>query len=554
MIEFWLFAGLLALLALAFIAVPVLRTHKVQAEEDRTSLNVTLYQERVRELEAQHEAGALDDAQLSAGKAEAARELLDDTENQETRQGSLGKAIPLVMAFLVPICGIGLYMHWGALEKVELTRDLEKQPATLEEMTALQERLVKADPDSAESWYFLGRSYMTAERMDDALNAFKRAAELSGRAPEALGMWIQAAYFKDGKWSEELQSMADEALAGNPDEMTTLGVLGLVAFEAQRYGEAADYWQRVVQNLPENDPARQQIEGRVNEARQLAQVQGHLPQGSQPQGLAEMIAQLEAAVEKNPDSAEGWYFLARSYMSADRGADAAKAFKRTAELGNRTPEVLGMWAQAEFFANGNKWTGQVKALAEEALAGNPNEISALSVSGIAAFEEKRFEDAIDYWQRVSSQLSADDPSRKMVEAGIANARRQLGQEPTAPKQPRQHEQAAAVISVEVSLADALKSQVKPDDSVFVFARAVEGPPMPLAVKRLTVADLPARVELSDGDAMMPQLRLSGFAEVQLLARVSRAGDGTKGEWVSPARAVKLPAAGVQQVVIEQADE
>ena len=79
--------------------------------------------------------------------------------------------------------------------------------------------------------------------------------------------------------------------------------------------------------------------------------------------------------------------------------------------------------------------------------------------------------------------------------------------------------------------------------MFVFARAVGGPPMPLAVKRLTVADLPAEVSLSDADAMMPQLRLSGFPQVELVARVSRAGNAISGEWIGRQTVVYRPVVG-----------
>ncbi|PYG97833.1 c-type cytochrome biogenesis protein CcmI, partial [Arthrobacter stackebrandtii] len=94
MIEFWLSAGLLLLAALSFLLIPILRGRRRQQEEDRTALNVALYQERVAELAAQQAAGVLDEAQLAKGRDEAARELLADTEGADApRQGHLGKAL-----------------------------------------------------------------------------------------------------------------------------------------------------------------------------------------------------------------------------------------------------------------------------------------------------------------------------------------------------------------------------------------------------------------------------------------------------------------------------
>ena len=118
MIDFWLAAGLLLLIALSFLLIPVLRGRRAQREEDRTALNVALYQERVAELQAQREEGVLTAEQFETGRAEAARELLADTEGVAPgRVSSLGKAIPLLAAVLVPVLGLSLYLHFGSSDK-----------------------------------------------------------------------------------------------------------------------------------------------------------------------------------------------------------------------------------------------------------------------------------------------------------------------------------------------------------------------------------------------------------------------------------------------------
>ena len=184
MIDFWLAAGLLLLVALSFLLIPVLRERRAQREEDRTALNVALYQERVAELQSQQAEGVLDAAQMDSGRAEAARELLADTEGVAApRVSRLGKPLPLLAAILVPVLGLGLYMHFGAVEKVELTREFAEAPKSMEEMTQRLERAVAAQPDSAEGVYFLGRTYMAQDRPADAAKMFERAANLAGRQP-----------------------------------------------------------------------------------------------------------------------------------------------------------------------------------------------------------------------------------------------------------------------------------------------------------------------------------------------------------------------------------
>ena len=400
MIDFWLAAGLLLLIALSFLLIPVLRGRRAQREEDRTALNVALYQERVAELQAQREEGVLTAEQFETGRAEAARELLADTEGVAPgRVSSLGKAIPLLTAALVPVLGLSLYLHFGSSDKVELTREFS-QP---------------------------------------------------------------------------------------------------------------------------------------------------------PQSLEEMVARLERAAAAQPDSAEGLYFLGRAYMAQNRPAEAARVFERAANLAGRQPELLGQWAQAQYFADDKKWSDKIQALTDEALKADPKEVTSLGLLGIAAFEDQRFEQAIGYWQRLMTELPEGDASRAALEGGIAKAREQLlasgGKVEAAPVA-----KAQASIKVSVDLADAVKASVLPGDSVFIFARAVSGPPAPLAVKRVTVADLPITVELGDVDAMMPQLKLSNFPEVQLMARISRAGQPTAGEWVGRSQPLSSSTQELQQLTIDSPDK
>jgi cytochrome c-type biogenesis protein CcmH len=408
MIDFWLAAGLLLLVALSFLLIPVLRGRRAQTEEDRTALNVALYQERVAELQGQQAEGVLSAGQLDSGRAEAARELLADTEGADTlRTSRLGKPLPLLAALLVPVLGFVLYLHFGASDKVELSREFAQAPTSLQDMTVRLERAVKAQPDSA----------------------------------------------------------------------------------------------------------------------------------------------------------EGLYFLARSYMTQDRPADAAQMFERSVALAGRQPELLGQWAQALYFAGDKKFTPQVQALTDEALKADPNEVTSLGLIGIAAFESERYQQAVEYWSRLLAVLPTDDPSRSALEGGIARANEKLVasggkvvETPVAVAKPAVTEnKVAALLKVRVDLADALKANVKPGDSVFIFARATSGPPMPLAVKRLTVADLPAEVELADADAMMPQLKLSNFPEVQLVARVSRAGQPTAGEWVGRSQPLASSTTAQQALTIDSPD-
>ncbi|MGY2337735.1 c-type cytochrome biogenesis protein CcmI [Pseudomonas sp. SDO5532_S415] len=258
MIDFWLVAGLLLLVALNFLLIPVLRGCHALREEDRTAQNVALYQNRLEELQTQQVEGVLDAAQMDAGCAEAARELLADTEGiTEQRISHLGKPAPLLVAILVPVLGLCMYLHFGARDKVELTREFAQPAGSLAVMTSRLERAVNAQPESAESAYFLAQNYMAQGRPEDAAKMFERTVSLAGRRPEFLGGWAEALYFSNGKkWSATVQALTDEALANDPNELVSLSLLGLSAFEEKRYVDALKYWNQALIRMSSDDISR----------------------------------------------------------------------------------------------------------------------------------------------------------------------------------------------------------------------------------------------------------------------------------------------------------
>jgi len=271
MIEFWVPAAMLLAAAAAFVLVPLLRSPTTPRDVDRTAQNVGLYQDRLHELRAQHQAGTLTTAQWSAARAEAARELLADTGNDSGRPAGSRRHLGMAwaVALLVPLLGTGLYLHWGSLDQVLQARQYAGHPEqSLAHMTARLEASVAAVPDSAEAWFFLGRTYLAQDRAADAARAFERAANLAGRPPELLGQWAQALYAAGNQqWTPQLQALTDEALAGDPAETASLTLAGMAAFEAGHYAEAAAYWERLAAALPADDSTQPIIAEGIARAR-----------------------------------------------------------------------------------------------------------------------------------------------------------------------------------------------------------------------------------------------------------------------------------------------
>ena len=256
------------------------------------------------------------------------------------------------------------------------------------------------------------------------------------------------------------------------------------------------------------------------------------------QEIEAMLTRLAQRLEKEPDNAEGWAMLARSYYVLRRYPEAVRAYEQLVKLAPQEASVLVDYADALAMREGRKISGRPLELVQQALKLDPQQPKALAMAGTEAFDRKDFRLAAEYWEKLAAVVPADSEMGRSVANSIAEARKLAGLGPgpaesTAKAAPpaagsATGPAAAAAASVQgtVRLDPAVAARVAPTDAVFVFARAVEGPRMPLAVFRLRVQDLPAKFKLDDSLAMAPQFRLSNFKNVLVNARISKSGSAT----------------------------
>jgi cytochrome c-type biogenesis protein CcmH len=260
-----------------------------------------------------------------------------------------------------------------------------------------------------------------------------------------------------------------------------------------------------------------------------------------PQELARMTAELAARLEKEPDNVDGWIILARTYYAQNRYAEAVTAFDRAVALAPRDAALLADYADALGAAQGGALKGKSLELVERALAVDPTQWKALALAGTAAFDRKDYAQAVAYWQRMKETVPPDSPIAKSIDSSIAEARELGGLKPGAPapavvakapatepaatiaKAPADAAAPGAGVTGTVKLAPSLAAKASPDDVVFIYARAAQGPKMPLAILRKQVRDLPVSFALDDSMAMQPGMALSNFGEVVVGARISRSG-------------------------------
>ena len=257
---------------------------------------------------------------------------------------------------------------------------------------------------------------------------------------------------------------------------------------------------------------------------QSAAPQGHAGGDSTAATMEQLVAGLAAKLQEEPENAEGWFMLGRSYMSMGRYSEAANAFKRVHDLVGDEPAVMLRYADALAMAQGGKIAGEPFEFIKRALELKPDDTTGLWLAGLGYEEQGQYEQAVQHWRKLETLMQNDPASQNEVRNLIARAEQKLGRTvmvETAPAKPAAASSVA--LKVTVSLDAALQDKVSAEDTVFIFARAMEGPPMPLAAVRKQVRDLPLTVTLDDSMAMMPQMKLSNFNEVKIGARISKSG-------------------------------
>lgn len=268
---------------------------------------------------------------------------------------------------------------------------------------------------------------------------------------------------------------------------------------------------------------------------QRAPAPADMPAGKVLEGMDVMADRLAAKLAKNPKDGEGWALLGRAYVQIQKYPEASAAFEKAAALIKDDPQLLADYADALGVANGRSLAGKPTELAKKALALNPNHEKALLLVASAAFEAKNYREAIRYWQRVGDTAEPDSELARGMAANIAEARSLMGESapagaPGASLAQRIAERVAdkpgsgASLSGKVVLASQLAGKVSPSDTVFIYARPLEGSRMPVAALKLRADRFPVSFTLDDSTAVSPNSKLSNHQEVTVVARVSKSGN------------------------------
>lgn len=259
--------------------------------------------------------------------------------------------------------------------------------------------------------------------------------------------------------------------------------------------------------------------------------------GQMAEGLNQLIEQLRKKLEQNPNDGVGWGLLARSYMAMERYADAVPIFERATKLDPDNAGLLADYADALAVHQGRKLEGRPETLIQKALKLDPHNVKALMLSGTIAYNRKDFARAAKEWEDAHTYLPSDDQeSSDQLKASIAEAKRRMGGGPSMnmlvanppmeqakPAKPAAQSGQSRAITGKVILGPNLANKASLPDTLFVFAKDVAGPPMPVSIVRASRKDLPFTFRLDDSTSPMPSRKLSDIDTVVIVARLSKSG-------------------------------
>jgi len=292
------------------------------------------------------------------------------------------------------------------------------------------------------------------------------------------------------------------------------------------------------------------------EKQMALQQQGQMPD------VEAMIINLEARLKQNPHDLEGWRMLGRSYLVLKRFNDAVKAYAKANEITNgANPDILISYGEARGLSAGNSFDESSMLLFTKALKIDPNNERGLWYAGLAAYQLKNYKGSVEYLEKLLAQVPSDQKDvRTALVKYLNDAKKKAGIEivedsittndSTTVTQVGDNQ---SKITVNVMMSSELQNTSVNTDTLFIYARAMKGPKMPLALVKITAGDLPTTVTLDDSVSMMPSTPLSSMEEVEVIARISKSGQAVKqsGDLFGSVQSVKTDHSETVDVLISE---
>ena len=460
---FALAAALLTALAVAAVLIPVLRRHR--RGPSRTDYDLTVYRDQLRELESDRARGLVSEEQEEAARTEIERRMLRAARAREAEGADAPADAPtrhpaawrrrvaaIGLGLCVPALAAGVYASLGTpglpgrpFAEIERPAGEAATAAALSEPVERLAATLERDPGNLEGWLLLGRSYVVLQRYPEAVDALRQAAALSGGDPDVLAMLGEAIVWANGGVVvPEAVRVFRQALDARPGDPASRFHLALARAQAGEVREAYEMWLALAAETPADAPWRGDLEALIGQAAEVLDVEpGAVPSGpplaealsgptaddvaaaaemssdERMEMIRGMVEGLAARLEENPDDAEGWRRLARSYAVLGEPEKALDTLRRAVELAPADLATLHAYAQA---LTGDVAAGPpppaAVAVYERILALDPDDGAALWFVGLAAAELGDAATARSHWERLLPLLAPGSDEHRAVQAAL----------------------------------------------------------------------------------------------------------------------------------------
>ncbi|MDQ7017433.1 MAG: c-type cytochrome biogenesis protein CcmI [Gammaproteobacteria bacterium] len=539
MILFWIISAAMLLAALALL-LPTLLRPKQFIDPDLNLINVNIAKQRLNELDAEYQAGQHSEVQYQQIQKDLEQQLANDLEKEHAPQTrkeiQSSKSVAIIIASVVPILAISLYLTRGDLDAMEMSgpgaganREINSMVAqnggtmpTVDEMIVSLKQKLADKPNNPQGWYMLARSYMALKQYNDAVGAWKELLSLIGpNDAEVLVQYADAlAMTQGGRLTGKPAEQVFQALELNPNNTQGLWLAGMAMQEKKDYPAALNYWKRLEPNMDDDPESQTALRDLINRAEQKLQ---------QPVTNFKTLPSIASAAQAPAQAALGKDSI-RLEIDLDPNLAAKVAIEDSlfiyAKAMSGPPMPLAAVRKKAIDLPLSITLNDSMAMMPQMKLSNFAQVKVgarISKSGNAIAQDG------DFYAEVQSVTVGQEAVVKILIKQIKGHAQRPGITPTAVVTPTATEAtqaavAADAINVSIRLSPDLASRVSPEDALFIYAKALRGPPMPLAAVRKQVKDLPLQLTLNDAMAMMPQMKLSSFKQVKIGARISKSGN------------------------------
>lgn len=274
---FWVFTLGLALLALVFVLPPLLSSRSISLLQQRRQINIDVYRDQLRDLEAEYAQGAFDKDQFDAAKLELENRLAEDALSDEDQPvfNKGGKKLGIALGVAIPLLAFGIYFLIGnpwAIEQAAKQPMAAGQHGDFSAMLKKIREKTEENPNDAEAWLMLAKTHSVMEQWPESNKAYAKAVQLQPKNATALAGYAESLAILNGRVMQgQPAELIRQALEINPKEPKALELAGIGAFQENNFAQAAYYWKQLLNQLPPESPYAMDIAMAMKEAKERAE-------------------------------------------------------------------------------------------------------------------------------------------------------------------------------------------------------------------------------------------------------------------------------------------